>query len=47
MTRSTKRCLHCRVKLRRVRGIWKHPEVEDAQAWADHRALAEARSVPS
>lgn len=38
MTRSTKRCIHCRLKLRRVGGRWLHETLEDAAACAAYRA---------
>lgn len=37
MTRSTKRCLHCRLKLRRVGGRWLHESSESAAACAAYR----------
>lgn len=41
MTRSTKRCLQCRLKLRRVDGRWLHETEEDAAACAAYRAERE------
>lgn len=37
MTRSTKRCLHCRLKLRRVAGRWLHESAEAGAACAAYR----------
>lgn len=39
MTRSTKRCLHCRLRLRRVGGRWLHKTAEDGLACASFRQV--------
>lgn len=46
MTRSTKRCIHCRLKLKRIGGQWLHRTPEDEAACAAYRAEREAFDGP-
>lgn len=45
MTRSTKRCLFCRLRLRRVGGRWLHESAEDGAACATYRRNLEDASA--